>query len=234
MHLCNKAGGRTIWSKHGEKLPNELHLIQPTHCVETLQALLATLVGPVHSKALIDHISNVKPLQMDMHLWVDEISSCIDKNGAQLTDYSSFYAYPFLLSSGSPRVSSHCFLMMQYKDGKRVGYRLFQSFLDAYSLREDIDNEKNVFSEDGFKVLLDGLKLLLSSEKWTRELEQLFDHFFHTKSGLQEGTANLYCNGNLRFQALPFTLENITRYQTEFEALKATTTFQEIISKAIL
>ena len=233
-------GGRQIWSYYKGKLSDShrVHLIEVTHCCTTLQALLAALFGPERSYKIMRIVRDRESQQYSENInYFEKIKSEIQRNGIELNNnpISLSFAYMFRLSRsskpGTPISSNHVFLVIQYIDNQwKLNYRLFQSFLSCYDLKTDIDRDSNLFSQPNFDLFLENFRQLCLSSSWTRELEDFYTKFFHTKTPIEINGPNPYFDILPLICGSPVTFDEVSENNQQFAHLKQTDIFQNIIS----
>lgn len=74
--------------------------------------------------------------------------------------------------------NSHVFLLVQAVQNNRVVYKIFQSYVDKYTLKEYLETHTQTFSFEEVNVLLDELLEYVNSKNWTDKGIHLYKHFF--------------------------------------------------------
>ena len=235
-------GGRTIWSDHKGDLSNcnSINLVEITRCTTTVQALLVALFGPETAYQIMGlwRSSDAQKQPQDP-LSLKQTYGYIEKNGDSIrNNTATSFAYIFGLfrnpKPSTPQASSHLFLVIQYADHEeKVRYRLFQSFLEYFDLKKDIDQESNFFSQTQFESFFSSFEQFFLLSDWTQELKQFYQQFFHVESSLKIGEPNPYFGTGPLIRSKSFTFENVEKNDREFTNLKQTALFKKIMSKVI-
>lgn len=178
--------GRYYWQYHEELMPEHRGkkvYVEDTICLITHEALLTSIFG-IGKKRLVESL-RISKIEND-HL--PKMVSLIENNCKELKNLSrmSFVFYSFLIPSEHQYscFRGHAFVVLQFiNKEKNVAYRLFQSFVCKYRLKDYLEKQMNSFNHEEFKAFLAGLQELLSSDTWTEALEKFYTTYFNLKEG---------------------------------------------------
>lgn len=215
--------GRSYWSDYIGVYQRSCQFII-SRCAVTHDALLSSIVGVERSRKL-QCLSDIKKEQVLRRAW-----SVIEENSHLLTRMSSqFFVYSFAVySSRAGRFPGHAFLVIQYVDKKsKVQYRIFQSFIGVFCLKDYLEKGDNILSHTEFRTFFEGLEELILSDNWTDKLEVFYLKYFNAKAGFKIGMSNP-CGRGLNVEWGIGSMYDVLAQIKQFESFKKSPGLPEI------
>jgi len=147
--------------------------------------------------------------------------------------FSNFFAYSFGLtpSSGYSSFPGHAFLVIQYLDKQAefgIHYRIFQSYLGEFCLRDCLKKNNNGLNHSKFMVFLKGLQDCILSDTWTNALETFYIKYFNVKKGFAIGNTNPCKGGDFGIEWGITSMDDILIQNEKFESFKQSPDFPKI------
>lgn len=132
-------------------------------------------------------------------------------------DQNNWNAYRIGIGGGL----GHALVLIQAFENNKIVYRVFQSFVEKYTLQDYLKQNNNTLSLSEVNLMLDEILEYVSSKNWTAGTEHLFSHFFKAKMNFKIGDEIPYKRflrikwGNVTRQAMK---EYSQEYQKAFPA----------------
>lgn len=252
---CEEFGGRCLWiQNHGDFAQGEKDLrmkgwdgkkslyLEDSRCQTTFDVLKSTLFGLAKSEVCNGVWHIISPLKVDeiyipLSLVTQRkantlLKKCwknIEQNAAALIEKTStaIYTYGYSLQ-GNRQFTGHGFWVIQYLDeNASVKYRIFQSFLSEYNLKDFLHQKKEPLSHSEFMLFCEGIQKCLLADLWTEENEAHFIHYFGGASGLVIGSKN-FCRDTFSMIWSIRTWADVIEQFQKFEEFRSAPGFPNI------
>lgn len=206
--------------------------IAPTVCQVTEEGLMASLFGPKWEASSPENIFNLDPNAekgvsslkailnahepASLHQKFRYLQSFIWTTYSTL-DQNNWNAYRIGIGGGL----GHALVLIQAFENNKIAYRVFQSFVEKYTLQDYLKQNNNTFSLSEVNLMLDEILEYVSSKNWTKGTEHLYTHFFKAKLDFTIGDEIPYKRflrikwGNVNRQAMKVYAQD---YQKAFPA----------------
>jgi len=220
-HPSEEICPRFFWSErkgcHPDFYEADKYYLNITRCGVTTDVLMSSIFG-IGDLRKVQRILYTTENEDDLRkAWLQ-----IETNAQLLTKTASttFFAYLFAIDH-KDSFPGHGFIVIQYLDEQEIRYRIFQSYIGKFCLKEYLKKNNNTIDSDEFKIFLTGLQECLLSDKWTNELELFYTKYFNLERAfaVSVGKANP-CKRQFILEWGAGTIEEVLLQIKEFESFK--------------
>lgn len=223
--------GRFFWFYYNGRHQNYRDMIgslDNTMCMVTQDALSSSIYG-VDSSGRLQHLWIDVTTQTSLAAAWTQVEKTVETLKTQ--PRSTFFTYNFAFESTFRSFPGHTFLAVQYLD--RTGdiqYRLFQSYLDQYTLKDYLGANTLALTHAEFKAFFEGFEKCLLSDKWTDESKQFFITHFKAATRYVVGKPNP-CKGRLKLEWGMGTIEDLLIQEEKFNSFKSSPLCPHIVAE---